>query len=152
MVVGTMAHVPTFPDREPKTVAFTINEQDQIDQYARLYIVCGVDAVNALSLPRYGLGNYVVKAKAITPTAEEMKTLENLGRADKRFIGFCRTNLFKRLESSGQAFVQSVERHILRNYIVLHAVEHGLPVPIGTHAMGLLDAQNSDDDMESGDR
>ena len=47
-------------------------------------------------------------------------------------MGFCRTNLFKRLESSGQAFIQSVERHILRNYIFLHAIENGLPLPIGT--------------------
>ena len=30
-------------------------------------------------------------------------------------MGFCRTNLFKRLESSGAAFIQSIERHILRN-------------------------------------
>ena len=43
-------------------------------------------------------------------------------------MGFCRTNLFKRLESSGQAFLQSVERHVLRNFIFLHAIEHDLPL------------------------
>jgi hypothetical protein len=47
-------------------------------------------------------------------------------------MGFCRTNLFKRLESSGQAFIQSVERHILRNYVYLHALENDLPLPIGS--------------------
>ena len=55
-------------------------------------------------------------------------------------MGFCRTNLFKRLESSGQAFMQSVERHILRNFVFLHAIENDLPLPIGTQDAGLLDA------------
>ncbi len=48
-------------------------------------------------------------------------------------MGFCRTNLFKRLESSGQVFIQSVERHILRNYIFLHAIETG-PAAAHRHA------------------
>ena len=61
-------------------------------------------------------------------------------------MGFCRTNLFKRLESSGCAFIQSVERHILRNFVYLHAIENGLPLPIGTQDMGLLDARVSDED------
>ena len=37
-------------------------------------------------------------------------------------MGICRTNLFKRLESSGQALIQSIERHILRNFVYLHAI------------------------------
>src|SRR5262249_40066145 len=57
-------------------------------------------------------------------------------------------NLFKRLESSGEAFQQSIERHILRNYIFLHAVENGLPLPIGTQDSGLLDAGNYDEDVD----
>jgi hypothetical protein len=64
-------------------------------------------------------------------------------------MGFCRTNLFKRLESSGQAFIQSVERHILRNYIYIHAIEKDLPIPIGTQDADLLDSRFSDED-ESG--
>ena len=51
-------------------------------------------------------------------------------------MGFCRTNLFKRLESSGQAFLQSIKRHILRNYIFLHAIENDQPLPIGTQDPG----------------
>ncbi|MGH8583234.1 MAG: helicase-related protein, partial [Gammaproteobacteria bacterium] len=65
-----------------------------------------------------------------------------------RLMGFCRTNLFKRLESSGEAFQQSIERHILRNYIFLHAIEHGLPLPLGTQDSGLLDAGNYDEDVD----
>jgi hypothetical protein len=63
-------------------------------------------------------------------------------------MGFCRTNLFKRLESCGQAFVQSVQRHILRNYVFLHAIENGLAIPIGTQDSGMLDARIMDEDRE----
>jgi superfamily II DNA or RNA helicase len=63
-------------------------------------------------------------------------------------MGFCRTNLFKRLESSGQVFQQSIARHILRNYVFLHAIENGLPLPIGTQDSGLLDAGNYDEDVD----
>jgi hypothetical protein len=72
------------------------------------------------------------------PTPNEAKQLDDLSRAGKRLMGFCRTNLFKRLESSGEAFQQSLERHILRNYIFLHAIENDLPLPLGTQDAGLL--------------
>ena len=61
-------------------------------------------------------------------------------------MGFCRTNLFKRLESSGQAFLQSVERHILRNFVFLHAIENDLPLPIGTQDAELARRRAIDDD------
>ena len=48
-----------FPTRQPKTVKFKINDEDPTDQYARLYADDVVDVINALMLPRYGLGNYV---------------------------------------------------------------------------------------------
>src|SRR2546423_14543900 len=63
-------------------------------------------------------------------------------------MGFCRTNLFKRLESSGEVFQQSIARHTLRNYIFLHAIDKGLPLPIGTQDSGLLDAGNYDEDVD----
>jgi hypothetical protein len=52
------------------------------------------------------------------------------------------------LESSGEAFQQSIERHILRNYIFLHALEHDLPLPIGTQDNGLLDSGSYDEDPD----
>jgi len=64
-------------------------------------------------------------------------------------MGFCRTNLFKRLESSGFAFIQSLDRHILRNYIYLHAIENNLDIPIGTQDAALLDTRNNDIDLDS---
>ncbi len=63
-------------------------------------------------------------------------------------MGFCRTNLFKRLESSGWSFLQSVERHVLRNFVFLHAIESGLPLPIGTQDSAALDSRFSDVDAE----
>ena len=63
-------------------------------------------------------------------------------------MGFCRTNLFKRLESSGAAFLQSVERHVLRNYVFLHALKNGLPVPLGTQDAEMLDSRFTDEDAD----
>lgn len=138
-----------FPERIPKTLKFKINDKNPSDQYARLYADDVVDAINHLNLPRYGLGNYIPASPHEPPSQADAKVIQDLSRAGKRLMGFCRTNLFKRLESSGQAFVQSVERHILRNYIYLHAIENNLPIPIGTQDAELLDSRFSDDD-ESG--
>lgn len=74
--------------------------------------------------------------------------MADLSRAGIRLKGFCRTNLFKRLESSGHSFLLSLQRHILRNYIVLHAIENDLPLPIGTQDMGLLDPRANDSDSD----
>lgn len=63
-------------------------------------------------------------------------------------MGFCRTNLFKRLESSGHAFLLSVERHVLRNFIYIYAIENKKPIPIGTTDAGLLDSLSFDEDAE----
>lgn len=137
-----------FPTRTPRTVKFKIADSDPGDQYARLYAQDIVDAINALSLPRYGLGNYTVPNAARSGTAAEKKTLEDLGRAGKRLMGFSRTNLFKRLESSGHVFIESLERHILRNFIYLHAIERGEPIPVGTQDVGLLDSGMYDEDVD----
>lgn len=158
-----------FPKRFPRTVKFNTTGQD--DPYARLYSDQVVDIINSLSLPRYGLGaeKYVLqpsknkrKAKStpsgqmnfgtgfehLNVTEAERKILANLSHAGQRLMGFCRTNLFKRLESSGAAFIQSLERHILRNYVYLHAITNGLPIPIGTQDASLLD-DAMDEDQDS---
>lgn len=137
-----------FPQRIPKTIKFAIDETNSQDQYARYFSESVVDAINALNLPRYGLGNYVAENPPRKPTPEETRQLRGLSRAGKRLMGFCRTNLFKRLESSGEAFQQSIERHILRNYVFLHAIENGLPLPLGTQEASLLDAANYDEDVD----
>lgn len=137
-----------FPERLPSTVKFRIDERNPDDQYARFYAPATVDAINALKLPRYGLGNYLHPRPRPSPTGAEAAQLAGLSRAGQRLMGFCRTNLFKRLESSGEAFQQSIERHILRNHIFLHALEHGLDLPLGVQDAGLLDAGAYDGDAD----
>ena len=138
-----------FPDRLPLRVEFALDENDPHDQYARLYAEDVVEAINDLELPRYGLGNYILERPKLAPTPAEKRILSHLSRAGRRLMGFSRTNLFKRLESSGYAFLLSIERHILRNTIFLHAIEHDLPLPIGTQDAELLDARFSDEERDA---
>lgn len=137
-----------FPNRIPKTAKFAVGNLEN-NPYSRLYSASIVDIINSLQLPRYGLGNYEVSKHKQAPTSDEEKILEGLSRAGRRLMGFCRTNLFKRLESSGIAFIQSLERHILRNYIYLYAIEQGQDIPIGTQDAEFLDTRNSDEDSDS---
>lgn len=136
-----------FPGRDPKTLTFTIDDADPADPYARLYSPQVVDAINALRLPRYGLANYLLPSLPPLKAAEQ-RAVADLSRGGKRLMGFCRTNLFKRLESGGPAFIQSVERHTLRNFVLMHAIEHGLPVPLGTQDAEYLDVATSDQDVD----
>jgi hypothetical protein len=137
-----------FPTRVPRTAKFKIKDNDPDDQYARLYQDKVVDAVKALNLPRYGLGAYTVAKPQPSLTPAETKIFQDLSRGGKRLMGFCRVNLFKRLESGGPAFIQSIHRHILRNYVVLYAIENGLNVPLGTQGAEMLDTRMSDDDVD----
>jgi hypothetical protein len=140
-------HMP-FPDRVPRTLKVRIDRKNGGDQYARLYDDDVVDTINRLNLPRYGLANYIAPSPVQPPSQSEGGSLADLSRAGPRLKGFCRTNLFKRLESSGQSFLLSIERHILRNFVYLHALERDLPLPIGTQDAELLDSRFSDDDEE----
>lgn len=138
-----------FPVRQPKSVKFTINDNDPGDPYAKAYSNTVVSAVDGLKLPRYGLANYLAADPAHPPTADEGRVMDGLGRAGIRLMGFCRTNLFKRLESGGPAFIQSIERHVMRNLVYLHALENDLPVPIGTQDAELLDLTDEDAESEA---
>lgn len=132
-----------FPKRVPKTVKFDVGEQ-----YLQLFDDDVVDVINSLALPRCGLGNYVDSSLEEECSADEQSIISDLSRAGKRLVGFNRINLFKRLESSGHVFLQSIERHILRNYIYLHAIGTGKELPIGVVDGGLLDVQNEEDDSD----
>jgi superfamily II DNA or RNA helicase len=143
---GTRAY---FPKRQPHTQAFRIREEDQADPYGRLFAPRVVDDINSLRLPRYGLGLYTEKENKSRPTADEARALENLSKAGKRLMGFSRTNLFKRLESGGPAFIQSLERHLLRNHVFLHALAAGEPLPVGTQDAELLDPTGAEEEEDA---
>lgn len=136
-----------FPDRVPRTIKFTLDIAN--DLYSCLYSEAVVEVINQLNLPRYGLGNYVAAKPKQPPTDLEQRQISGLFRGGRRLMGFSRTNLFKRLESSGFAFIQSIERHILRNFIYLYALEKELNIPIGTQDAELLDTRNNDEDADS---
>ncbi|MFQ3611290.1 MAG: helicase-related protein [Fimbriimonadales bacterium] len=133
-----------FPERKPETLTLP----NTGSQYDRLYNDRVVTVIENLKLPRYGLRAYIKDTELHSAHSEHKAILEDLSRAGKRLIGFCRTNLFKRLESSGQAFLKSVERHILRNLITLYALENNLEIPIGTQAVLRLDTSLTDMDLE----
>lgn len=138
-----------FPKRVPKTLKFKINDADAQDPYGRLYSSFVVNRIAGLTLPRYGLGNYEKPAGKEARRGNEAKILEELSRAGARLKGFCITNMFKRLESGGPAFIQSMERHTLRNFVFVHAIESGLDLPIGTQSAEMLDTRLTDEDVEA---
>ena len=137
-----------FPTRVPLALTFPIDDADPSDRYAQLYSGAVVDVINTLHLSRYGLGNYVDAQALKAATAAERKQCDDLSKAGKRLMGFCRTNLFKRLESSGHSFLQSIARHALRNEIYLYAIDNGKDIPIGVLDAGLLDADHVDEDAD----
>ncbi len=143
-----------FPDRTPKKVEYAFDPKDPNDQYAKLYSATVIDLINDLELPRYGLWHFLNKKPVISPTKNEEIITANLSRAGKRLMGFCRTNLFKRLESSGFSFLLSLSRHILRNYIFVYALQNHLPIPIGKNISQNLDdfLEDSDTDNESNEQ
>src|SRR5436305_11396611 len=135
-----------FPLRVPRTVKFSIGVEGQDDPYALLYSEEAVKTISDLCLPRYGMASYI--ATKVKATETEKLLLHGLSRGGKRLMGFCRTNLFKRLESGGSAFLQSITRHILRNHVFLYAIENGFDLTIGTQSAELLDTQSNDEDDE----
>ncbi|MEO0075475.1 MAG: helicase-related protein [candidate division WOR-3 bacterium] len=135
-----------FPDRIPKRVEYAFDPNNPKDQYAKLYSNQVVDIINDLELPRYGLKLYLKETPLIKPTKDEEQIMHNLSRAGRRLMGFCRTNLFKRLESSGYSFLLSLSRHVLRNYVFIYALQNHLEIPIGKNI-----SQNLDDYLEDSD-
>ena len=133
-----------FPHRTPKCAKFSLNEADHHDQYALLYSKSVVEIVSGLKLPRYGIGEYLLdKYKIDLPSDELDKAkqtiIENLNRAGDRLVGFAKSGLFKRLESSGPAFLLSIKRHIIRNAVYLSALEQDDAFPIGAIFSALTD-------------
>lgn len=138
-----------FPDRIPKKVEYQFDPNDPEDQYAKLYSTKVVEIINGLNLSRYGLKNYILENPPIKPSKDEEVVISNLSRAGKRLMGFSRTNLFKRLESSGHSFLLSLSRHVLRNFIFIYAIENNLPFLIGRQEANVLDDILDDEDIEN---
>jgi superfamily II DNA or RNA helicase len=142
-----------FPERIPKRVEFSFKQEDIEDQYVQLYSQQVLDLIDGMRFPRYGLGQdiYIKINPEIQPQPSEEIILKNLGRAGIQLKGFARTNLFKRLESSGYSFLLSVSRQLFRNCLFLYALENKKPLPIGKQETAVIDDYLfSDEENENG--
>ena len=107
-----------FPKRLAKTVKYEIDEQ-----YRKLFSESVVKTIEELNLSRYDLNKYK-KGNLVDLTREEQDIFKDLEQSRAHPKGFCRIGLFKRLESSGFAFLKSIQRHVLRNCIFIYAIEN----------------------------
>lgn len=102
-----------------------------------------LDVIGHLYLPRYRLGDYL-RHRFEADDARERALLDDLANAARgNLSGFTRIMMFKRLSSSGPAFLATLRRHRLRNLVVLHALEAGLPIPVGPVDNALWEAETN---------
>ncbi len=132
-----------FPDRESRQLAFSINQKDTKDQYAKLYSERVVNTIGELYLPRYGMKNYLT-----ADAPEDNEVIRNLSRAGARLRGFAGVGLFKRLESSGEAFLLSLRRHIIRNTAMI-AAYHAGDIFVGGVQPTHMDEAGEEDELEN---
>ncbi len=123
-----------FPDRIPKTIKFPTTPGDMFE---RLYCEQMVDWMAELSLPRYGLQKYIKPEMAEAANTKEKQLLDNLSRAGRRMMGFCRSGFYKRMDSSGVAFLMSLYRHAVRNAMYLYALKNNLELPLRASDMDI---------------
>lgn len=116
-----------FPERKPLTLKFPTQKGDQFE---RLYSDQMVDLLGDLKLPRYGLQKYIDENSAADANKAEKAILDNLSRAGRRLMGFCRSNFYKRMDSSGIAFLVSLYRYAVRNAMYLYAIKNGKDLPL----------------------
>lgn len=84
-------------------------------------------------------------AKSASPTQKETREPRTWWPAPDWFQPH---KLVQAAELSGQSFLISIQRHILRNMVTLYALEQGKPIPIGTQDAALLDTSITDVDDE----
>jgi superfamily II DNA or RNA helicase len=138
-----------FPKRELETLRYSIEETYQgLYQTLRGHLGRprgeGSDPKpdQELTYARYGLWHYVSKAK------QKQKPYTDLRRAGINLRGLIRTSLFKRFESSVEAFRCSLTRMLHTHQMFLKALAQGF-VPAGEDAEALLgrSGQMDEDDL-----
>ncbi len=135
-----------FPDRVPVALKFKTTPGDQFE---RLYSDEVADKMAELTLPRYGLARHLDDSRRKLACDPEKTLLDNLSRAGLRLKGFCRCGFYKRMDSSGVAFLISLYRHAIRNAMYIHALQNKLPIPIRDEG-GLGEGYLDDESDESG--
>ena len=137
-----------FPQRELESLRYSIEDTyNGLYQQLRAYLgqpggtyrkpKLGVH----LTYARYGLWRYVHKDK------QKIKPYNELKRAGINLRGLIRTSLFKRFESSVEAFRRSLSRMARTHSMFLKALEQGF-VPAGEDAEALLGKSGKLDEDE----
>ena len=139
----------------PKRIATPVNRNLTADDPASVMASDEtLDSINDLRLPRYQLDNYLEEGFTPATDGERQLVVDLVNSAGGNLAGFNRVTMFKRLSSSGPAFIATLRRHRLRNLVAAYALDNGLPVPIGSVDNALwaaeLDSEPEDND-EDGD-
>ena len=137
----------SFPKRKPKPLTYEGGPDDPGD---RLASPENFEAMASLTYARYRLGKYV-KAGVTGHGSNEEVLFADLKKSVNSYSGFIRTTALKRLTSSAYAFLLTLDRMLLRSYVLVHALEKGKPIPVGTlsnSAYELDETQNADEDFE----
>ena len=130
-----------FPKRELDNIEYSIEAAYQ-GLYARLrgYLspresepqtLPGMTIGDHLVYARYGLWHYVIAEKKTKPPYNELQ------HAGINLRGLMRVSLFKRLESSVEAFRKTIQRMVKSHEAFLKALDQGI-VPAGEEAQRIL--------------
>lgn len=134
-----------FPTRTAVPLQHSFGPSDPATLMADNHTLAVIDA---LSLPRYDLAQYL--AKGVTHTPDEQAIVAKWQRSRGQVAGFVRTNFFKRLSSCGHSYHLSLTRHIARNRLFLYALGSGLAVPTGTVVDEMFTPTDTDTDDDAG--
>jgi superfamily II DNA or RNA helicase len=125
-----------FPQRKMKTERYDINKV-----YQRKYEkIVGYLDEESLTFARYSVGLYLKKEY------KDVELYKDLGIAGKKLVGLIRTLLLKRMESSLEAFKQSIRHYINTHKIFLALLDENI-MPIGDVSYkAMYDIAKSDPD------
>ena len=115
-----------FPQRKMRTERYDISKVYQRKYQTIVDYLAKPDSKGSktLTLARYSLGLYLRKEY------KDNKLYKELGVAGQKLIGLVRTLLLKRMESSIEAFKQSIRHYINSHKIFLKLLDEGI-IPIG---------------------
>jgi len=116
-----------FPTRVATPVSHTFTDDDPA---ALMEDETTLDAIRDLTLPRYRLAFY--DNPRAEHTTVDVKNLDDIRSGRGNVSGFVRTGLYKRLSSSGHSFILSLQRQRARNELFMYAIDHKLPIPLGS--------------------
>lgn len=118
-----------FPKRTPVPVERRVAADDPAQP---MISDATLNAIRDLKLPRPKIGTYL-NSRYEPASAAEVQLLADLRESARgNLAGFNRVMMFKRLSSSGPAFLATLRRHRLRNLVAIHALDNELPVPVGS--------------------